>query len=361
MRSLFILLLYTRTFWLGAVLCVGMVERVSAHDPGLSSITVNIQGERLKAVVTFARKDVENLMLTLGSARENEAITVEQLDRLAPKMVSVQSEGQALQPVESHSRFADQNNIEFTLLFPVGIAGTLTVGSPLIESLPRGHRQFLSVTDQSGRKLKECLLSANVSTADFARAAAPVSATPSILGFLELGVEHILTGYDHLLFLFGLLVVTQRFGSALKIISCFTIAHSITLAAATLDIITVPSRVVEPIIAASIVYVGIENLFCGGVPRWRWVLTFAFGLIHGLGFASALRDLGVGTNGSAIAFPLVSFNLGVELGQLGVTAMVLPILWKLRQQPVFVRRWVPACSVAVVLAGTFWLIQRVDF
>jgi hydrogenase/urease accessory protein HupE len=338
-----------------------MPDAVFAHDPGLSSIMVKVQGEQAEAVAAFARKDVETLLLTLGAVRENETVTVAQLNQLAPKIMSLRQDGQAIQPRESHARFADQNNIEFTLVFPVGTTGTLSVGSPLIESLPRGHRQFLSVSDQTGSKLKECLLSANASVADFARAAAPVSATPSFLGFLALGVEHILTGYDHLLFLFGLLVVTQRFSSALKIISCFTIAHSITLAAATLNIVTIPSRVVEPTIAASIVYVGIENLFCGGVPRWRWVLTFAFGLIHGLGFASALRDLGVGANGSAIGIPLVSFNLGVELGQLGVTAVVLPILWKLRQHPVFVRRWVPACSVAVALAGTFWLIQRVSF
>src|SRR6201999_2756326 len=107
-----------------------------------------------------------------------------QLDQLAPKMISVKHDSETLQPSETRARFADQNNIEFTLIFPVGTIDTLKVGSPLIDSLPRGHRQFLSVTDQTGHKLKECLLSASASTADFARAAAPVSATPSFLGFL---------------------------------------------------------------------------------------------------------------------------------------------------------------------------------
>jgi hydrogenase/urease accessory protein HupE len=181
----------------------------------------------------------------------------------------------------------------------------------------------------------------------------------SFADFLLMGVKHIWTGYDHLLFLFGLLIVTRNFGSAVKIITCFTIAHSITLAVATLSLVQISSRVVEPLIAASIVYVGIENLLRGDDPKGRWLLTFAFGLIHGFGFASVLRELGVGANGSGIAVPLVSFNLGVELGQVVVAGLALPVIWKLRARPLFVRRWVPVCSVLVALLGGYWFVQRV--
>jgi hydrogenase/urease accessory protein HupE len=183
----------------------------------------------------------------------------------------------------------------------------------------------------------------------------------SFWNFLVMGVKHIWTGYDHLLFLFGLLIVTRNFKDSIKIITCFTIAHSITLAIATLNFVQIPSRIVEPLIAASIVYVGLENLFRGGEPRGRWLLTFAFGLIHGFGFASVLRELGVGANGSSIAIPLISFNLGVELGQIAIAALALPLIWKLRTQPVFIRRWVPACSTLVALLGGFWFVQRVWF
>src|SRR5437870_13027848 len=107
----------------------------------------------------------------------------------------------------------------------------------------------------------------------------------SFADFLLMGVRHIWTGYDHLLFLFGLLIVTRNFSSSVKIITCFTIAHSITLAVATLSLVRISSRIVEPLIAVSIIYVGIENLISGGDPRCRWMLTFAFGLIHGFGFA----------------------------------------------------------------------------
>src|SRR6185295_4944850 len=131
-----------------------------------------------------------------------------------------------------------------------------------------------------------------------------------------------LTGYDHLLFLGGLLIACRRFSTMAGIVTCFTIAHSITLALAALDVLAIPSRVVEPLIAASIVFVGIENLVRRGAePKGRWALTFVFGLVHGFGFASVLRDLGVGRGGHGLLVPLFTFNLGVEVGQVAVAAI----------------------------------------
>ena len=184
-------------------------------------------------------------------------------------------------------------------------------------------------------------------------------AVSSFTNFLCLGVKHILTGYDHLLFLFGLLLVARGFFSSLGIITSFTIAHSITLAVATLHLVQIPSRIVEPLIAASIVFVGIENLLRGDIPTARRMVAFGFGLIHGFGFASALREAGIGSGTGGIVLPLFSFNLGVELGQIMVAAVALPIIWKLRENPMFIARWAPACSAAVVLLGSFWFVQRV--
>ena len=145
--------------------------------------------------------------------------------------------------------------------------------------------------------------------------------------------------------------------SALKIITSFTVAHSITLALTALKVIHLPSALVEPMIAASIVYVGFENLLRRNTDK-RWMLTFCFGLVHGCGFASALQDLGVGENGTPILLPLVSFNLGVEIGQLAIAAIVLPIIWQCQSSPRFVRQWVPIGSTAIALMGGFWLLQR---
>jgi hydrogenase/urease accessory protein HupE len=194
-----------------------------------------------------------------------------------------------------------------------------------------------------------------------ARAApAGVAAAESVFAsFVRLGVEHIWTGYDHLLFLLALLAVCASFRASVRVISCFTLGHSLTLALATLDWVNLPARYTEPLIAASIVYVGAENLLRRGTePRRRGVLTFGFGLIHGFGFASVLRELGVGVNGSGLAMPLFSFNLGVELGQIAIAAVVLPLLWQLRKQEWFLRRGVPAISALVALAGFYWLLAR---
>jgi hydrogenase/urease accessory protein HupE len=174
-----------------------------------------------------------------------------------------------------------------------------------------------------------------------------------------LGIEHIWTGYDHVLFLLALLIVTQRIASAVTIITCFTLAHSITLAVATLDLVQMPGRLVEPLIALSIVYVGVENLIRGTHPKGRWLLTFGFGLVHGFGFATVLRELGVGASSGGIWMPLLSFNLGVEIGQLAIACVVLPLLWRFHAKPVFIKRWIPALSLLVTCAGIYWLLERV--
>ena len=164
------------------------------------------------------------------------------------------------------------------------------------------------------------------------------------------------------MFLFALLVVCRSFRSIVAIITCFTLAHSITLALATLEVVNLPSRFVEAAIAASIVFVGLENVVRRGEePKGRWALTFAFGLIHGFGFASVLKDLGVGQGGQGLAMPLFTFNAGVEIGQVVVAACVLPIVWKLRKNEKFLRRGVPALSAAVAAAGLYWFLERTVF
>jgi len=118
-----------------------------------------------------------------------------------------------------------------------------------------------------------------------------------------------------------------------------------------------PPSIVEPLIAVSIVYVGLENIFRREVKK-RWLLTFGFGLIHGFGFATVLRELGIGSQGVSAVVPIFSFNLGVEIGQITIAALVLPLIWKLQQKPDFALRYAPACSLLVVLAGGWWLIER---
>ncbi len=177
----------------------------------------------------------------------------------------------------------------------------------------------------------------------------------SIGQFLVLGIEHILTGYDHIAFLLALIVIGLSIKDVLKIITAFTIAHSITLLLAALEIVRLNSRFVESVIAFSICYVALENLFKKKV-NYRWLIAFGFGLVHGFGFASALQELIVGKSNLLVS--VVSFNLGVETGQLMIFFVMLPILHVLKKQ--FEARIITAVtSIAVFLIGFAWLIERV--
>jgi hypothetical protein len=174
-----------------------------------------------------------------------------------------------------------------------------------------------------------------------------------------MGIEHILTGYDHLLFLVCLVIPFVRLRGLLPVITAFTVAHSITLALAAFSIVTPPARLVEALIAASIVYVGLENVWAlrrhaeARAIAHRWLLTFAFGLVHGFGFAAALRELHLPR--ALLATGLVGFNLGVEAGQLCIVALLLLLLRRLSLGPRVTR----ALSLAVSALGVVWLVQRV--
>jgi hydrogenase/urease accessory protein HupE len=173
--------------------------------------------------------------------------------------------------------------------------------------------------------------------------------------FFWLGVEHILTGYDHLLFLAALLLRGGHPLGLLKIVTAFTLAHSLTLALAVLGLVRIADRLVESVIAASIAWVALENLARRRVPSQRWVVSLLFGLVHGFGFASALRPLALPSWNLAMA--LVGFNLGVEVAQGMVLAALLPVLTWLSHcawQPRFVR----TTSVILALIGLIWCVQR---
>ncbi|MEE4301502.1 MAG: HupE/UreJ family protein [Pseudomonadales bacterium] len=173
-----------------------------------------------------------------------------------------------------------------------------------------------------------------------------------------LGIEHIVPkGMDHVLFIFGLFLVGGAFRELLVLVSCFTVAHTVTLGASTLGVIALPAAIVEPLIAASIVYVGVEALFGGHHPRVRYAIVFAFGLLHGLGFASVLREIGLPDG--RFLFSLLSFNVGVEIGQLVVLGGAFLLFGALRGRD-FYGRWVVQPGATVVAGvGSYWLILQV--
>ncbi|MEX0766735.1 MAG: HupE/UreJ family protein [bacterium] len=178
-------------------------------------------------------------------------------------------------------------------------------------------------------------------------------------GFVLLGIRHILTGYDHVLFLICLLMLGGGLSGLLKIVTAFTVAHSFTLSVAVLNLFALPPRWVESAIAASIIYVAADNLRRQQMAvRSRWLITFGFGLVHGLGFASILRELDLPRAG--VVTSLVSFNMGVEIGQIAIVVLTSLCLWLLRTWPkeTLFRLWVSAAAGA---AGIVWFVQRAVF
>lgn len=176
---------------------------------------------------------------------------------------------------------------------------------------------------------------------------------PQLGSFFWLGVEHIFLGYDHILFLVSLIVVCQL-RELVKIVTSFTVAHTITLILATLEVVQIPSRIVETAIAATIVYVALENFWVREAPH-RWKLTFAFGLIHGFGFAGVLRELGLPTVG--LVRSLLAFNIGVEIGQLAIVLVLFPFAYALARLK-YGGAVQKIISGAIVVCGLCWLVDR---
>lgn len=341
-----------------------------AHDPGLSTSRIRLAADRLELELALAPNDLRALLppgaLAPGALDSATAFAAAEpaLQELAPLLCRVQSGGAVLAPSSVHTTLSPGDKVALSYAFSVSVGDDCRYTFGAFASLPSGHLNYATVHAADDSLLREKMLRHDDAAVTFAQPRTAESqdaaaAAFSFREFLVLGVEHIWTGYDHLLFLFGLLLVCRTLRSVAAVITCFTLAHSLTLAVATLGWIDLSARFVEPAIAASIVFVGVENLLRGGdEPRWRWALTFAFGLIHGFGFASVLRDLGVGAAGHGLIAPLFTFNLGVELGQLAVAAAILPLLQQLRRHDLFLRRAVPALSALVALAGGYWLVER---
>jgi HupE / UreJ protein len=194
---------------------------------------------------------------------------------------------------------------------------------------------------------------------DLTRGFVPPSRLAVAGQYLRLGFEHILPkGLDHILFVLGIFLLSPAWRPMLLQVSTFTIAHSITLGLTIYGIVSLSPAIVEPLIALSITYVAIENLFTSTLKPWRLALVFAFGLLHGMGFAGVLSELGLPR--SEFLTALVTFNLGVEAGQLAVLALALVVVgWWRRGEAGRYRRWVvqPA-SVAIALVGAYWTIVR---
>jgi hydrogenase/urease accessory protein HupE len=237
-----------------------------------------------------------------------------------------------------------------------GARGKLTIAADLFpyDSM---HQTFVNIYENEALTRQEVLSRTRTSVDFFSGSRQGLFAV--FATFTRSGIHHIAIGPDHILFIIGLLLLGGSLPRLLAIVTAFTIGHSITLALATLQIVSPPARIIEPAIALSIVYVGADNLLTGTKGRdVRAWIALMFGLIHGFGFASVLRETGLPNR--ALGISLFSFNLGVEIGQAVIVVLVATTLSLIRNRDaVLARRIVTTGSVVVMAAGAFWFFQRV--
>jgi hypothetical protein len=274
----------------------------------------------------------------------NERLKLSVDDRvLAPQWSQVEPLP-ARQSVRLHARFRTE-----------GPPGSVAVAAILFPYDPV-HQTFLNVYE--GDQLTQAIIDRNRSRFDyFSGTSRGVLAV--VKTFVPAGVEHILIAPEHLLFLLGLLLLGGTFRQLAYVVTAFTVGHSVTLSLAALNIVSPPERLIEPAIALSIIYVGADNLLVRGGRDLRMWIAFTFGFVHGFAFAGVLR--GMGLTPAALGWALVSFTVGVQIGQLLVVAVMVRAFSAMRSREAARRRFVFTGSIVVVAAGTFWFVQRVFF
>jgi len=357
-------------------LCVACVFPAQAHKASDSYLSLAVQGEKIDGQWDIALRDLEmavgldandDAAITWDEVRaRHEAIAAYALARLKLSSEGVDCPMRVTEHlIDSHTDGAYAVlRLQASCAAPVA---TLSVDYNLLFDVDPQHKGLLKLTH-----------GASTSTAIFApdaRSQALQVAAPArwrqFADYVKHGVWHIWIGFDHILFLVSLLlpaVLIRRDGQwqgretlrasvidVLKIVTAFTLAHSLTLSLAALGALSLPSRLVESLIAASVILAALNNLW-PLVHRWRALVAFGFGLIHGFGFASVLADLGLAQG--ALVLSLVGFNVGVELGQLAIVALFLPLAYLLRRGLFYRRVVVAGGSALIALLALVWLAER---
>ena len=336
--------------WAGA-------DPASAHEFSRSTSRVTVNGRTVHAAIAIGATDLHQ-----GPPVDRDGDGVASVDEIDTAI------GPIFAAFKQHFRLtADQAVPTAILLDRYGLSGGDTlrmdvdyifaapVRSVAIEStLPAltqpDHRHFVYAT--IGGAAHEVVLDGATTRASFDGGATPLGDTAR--RFVALGMQHIVTGYDHLAFLVVLLFGAASLLDVAKIVTAFTVAHSVTLGLATLGLVVVPPPLIECLIALSIAWVAVENLLRARHER-RWRITFLFGLVHGLGFSNVLREMALPSG--ALALSLFTFNAGVEIGQLAFVLVAFPLIWRTMHT-----RWhsplALAGSSAVLSVGVYWFVQR---
>jgi hypothetical protein len=371
------------------VFLIGLVSAnaAHAHKPSDAYLQWRVQGNTVTQQFDIALRDLDrdllldaddNGQLTWGEVRTRWS----DIEQLALQGATLRADGMACTPgLTRPAQLNEHSDGRYAVVmrdWACPSAGRLSLAYSLFAGSDPTHRGI--VRWLQGERSDTAVFTAGVAGQPFAvdgNGAGPVTGFGVLV---KEGVHHILIGTDHVLFLLALLlptVLVRRdsttstghlqgrweaapalqpvLGDVFRVVTAFTVAHSITLALAAFEVLDPPSRWVESIIAASVVFAALNNLV-PWVRGGRWKLTFAFGLVHGFGFAGALKDIGL--RHTELASSLFAFNLGVELGQLAIVALFLAVVWRLRNTRLYRRVIFRVGSVAIALLATVWLVER---
>lgn len=331
-----------------------------AHPVPFSYLDIRLQPEAIAGTLVVHILDVAH-DLSIGPAERllDPAYAATQFDavtRLVGERLHVALDGQATPIGWVRVEVAAERQslrLHFQIPSPRAPATVQIAGS--LFPYDANHKTFVNVYERDA--LTQAILDRSKTTFEYF-AGTRQGTFAVIRKFLPSGIQHILIGPDHLLFLIGLLLLGGTLKRLLLIVTGFTLAHSITLTLAALNVVSPPASVIEPAIALSIIYVGVDNLMVRKGRDLRPWIALAFGLIHGFGFANVLREMDLPSR--ALGWSLLSFNLGVEIGQLLVVVVTAGALAGIRAwNPDASRRVAVAGSVAVICAGGFWFVERV--
>jgi hydrogenase/urease accessory protein HupE len=348
-----------------AALLAGVATAASAHPVPFSYVDIRLQPGVVEIAIVVHCFDLAHDLGIEPPEKLLEPLTLkaraDAVIGLLRQRLSIAADGQVLTaaawsaPEPLQGRQSVKVGARYHLARP---AGRVDVAAVMFPYDPK-HKTFVNVYE-AGSVMAQAILDKDRTQVEYF-AGTRQGAWAVLRRFVPSGVHHILIGPDHLLFLVGLLLLGGSIRQLLLVVTAFTIAHSITLSLAALNMVIPPAGVIEPAIALSVVYVGADNLLVSGGGRdMRAWIAFAFGLIHGFGFANVLREMDLPSR--ALGWTLFGFNLGVEIGQLFVVLVVASVLaWIRSRSEVAGRRLVFAGSIIVMLAGAFWFVQRVFF
>lgn len=327
------------TKWLPAVIalaCVALCSQTTrAHDSGRTAFAaITVQGNMVRYVLTLSTMPSGSLAQRMGASPPSGGLAYTLLAPAIARYIHVFADNRACRPGPQRTTpptpvvVSVSASVDFVCPGPIG---TLKVSDDLFDVLGTdlhtiariewagGSQQFVFGPDMRSVSL---IVSSK-------RKSSPSSS--GFGGFYLLGIEHILIGYDHLLFLLMLVLFGGSAWQLLKIVTAFTLAHSLTLALAVFDVVQLPGRMIEVAIALSVAWVAAENLWWRDSVTQRIAVAFGFGAVHGLGFSEVLKEAGL--TGGPLAWSLLGFNLGVETGQVVAVLAVLPLLIMLRSSP----------------------------